>query len=328
MKSSKASVLSYAIQSTSETYSTSIQRAVSIAAPNYHENPRHMLNNNVATSAPSPGKKNESRKQLTWHQSVIDALESHELRRSTANTKKPSTLTATRQLNIAKDRNISTVTAPNIRDVTITKGLVDGRKAIFERRNVDDNTNVSNQQQVDPAELSLKERFALFEKNKGTALIPKAALGMAPSAKQIAMPNAASSGTQKITQELQQIGDHQKSISLNLNKCEDISKMNDSKRPISSKADDKRHCDTNSSVNQSVLDVIEDVNRVSNADLDDAKRPKNDTLESGSIYPSLLGIGLDEMFETSKPYTETEHEVDSFSSHHGNDDSDDDDDLR
>lgn len=30
----------------------------------------------------------------------------------------------------------------------------------------------------DPAELSLKERLALFEKNKGSAIMPKAALGM------------------------------------------------------------------------------------------------------------------------------------------------------
>lgn len=301
-----------------------------------------MLNNSVATSSVSPGKKNESRKQLTWHQSVIDALESHELRRSTANTEKPSTSTATRQLSIAKSRNISTATAPNLSDATITKGLVEGRTAIFERRNVDDNTEVSNQQPIDPAELSLKERFALFEKNKGTALIPKAALAMAPSAKQIAMPNASSSGTQKITQELQKIGDQQKINSLNLNNCKDIFAFNDPKSSILSKEDDKSHCGKNLSVNQSVLDIIENVNQVkvnlpkivsvytssSDADLDDVKRVKNDTLESGSIYPSLLGIGLDDTFETSKPYAETGHDVDSFSPHHGNDDTDDDDDLR
>lgn len=37
----------------------------------------------------------------------------------------------------------------------------------------------------DPAEMTLKERLALFEKNKGSALIPKAPLGMSVSAKQI-----------------------------------------------------------------------------------------------------------------------------------------------
>lgn len=35
----------------------------------------------------------------------------------------------------------------------------------------------------DPAEMSLRERKALFEKNKGAAIIPKAPFGQAPSAK-------------------------------------------------------------------------------------------------------------------------------------------------
>lgn len=35
----------------------------------------------------------------------------------------------------------------------------------------------------DPAEMSLRERKALFEKNKGAAIIPKAPFGLAPSVK-------------------------------------------------------------------------------------------------------------------------------------------------
>lgn len=35
----------------------------------------------------------------------------------------------------------------------------------------------------DPAEMSLRERKALFEKNKGAAIMPKAAFGLAPSVK-------------------------------------------------------------------------------------------------------------------------------------------------
>lgn len=35
----------------------------------------------------------------------------------------------------------------------------------------------------DPAEMSLRERKALFEKNKGAAILPKAAFGLAPSVK-------------------------------------------------------------------------------------------------------------------------------------------------
>lgn len=37
----------------------------------------------------------------------------------------------------------------------------------------------------DPAEMSLKERLALFERNKGSALMPKAPLAMSVSTKQI-----------------------------------------------------------------------------------------------------------------------------------------------
>lgn len=35
----------------------------------------------------------------------------------------------------------------------------------------------------DPAEMSLRERKALFEKNKGAAIVPKAPFGLAPSVK-------------------------------------------------------------------------------------------------------------------------------------------------
>lgn len=77
-------------------------------------------------------------------------------------------------------------------DMTVTKGLVSGRAAIFEKSErsnggggASGGTSALKTQQKDPAEMSLKERLALFEKNKGIALIPKAALGMAPSAKQI-----------------------------------------------------------------------------------------------------------------------------------------------
>lgn len=64
----------------------------------------------------------------------------------------------------------------------VTKGLVSDRAARFETSK---QQVASQKTQKDPAEMSLKERLALFEKNKGTALIPKAALGMSVSAKQI-----------------------------------------------------------------------------------------------------------------------------------------------
>ncbi|KPJ00810.1 Actin-binding protein anillin [Papilio xuthus] len=43
----------------------------------------------------------------------------------------------------------------------------------------------------DPAEMSLRERKALFEKNKGSAIIPKAPFGLAPSAKTLQGENKA-----------------------------------------------------------------------------------------------------------------------------------------
>ncbi|KAJ8710180.1 hypothetical protein PYW07_009546 [Mythimna separata] len=53
----------------------------------------------------------------------------------------------------------------------------------------------------DPAEMSLRERKALFEKNKGAAIIPKAPFGLAPSAKTLLGDNKADkrSLTQKTT---------------------------------------------------------------------------------------------------------------------------------
>lgn len=66
----------------------------------------------------------------------------------------------------------------------VKSGLVSGRAAIFESQA----QNLQQQQQKpqkDPTELSLKERMKLFEKNKGEALVPKAAFGMAPAISKI-----------------------------------------------------------------------------------------------------------------------------------------------
>lgn len=68
--------------------------------------------------------------------------------------------------------------------VQISKNIVSGRAAIFESTNPSERR--PGKPTVDPAEMSLRDRLALFEKNKGTALVPKAALGMSVSAKQIA----------------------------------------------------------------------------------------------------------------------------------------------
>lgn len=57
------------------------------------------------------------------------------------------------------------------------KGFVQSaRAAIFDRK--------SPQGKVDPAEMTLKERLALFEKNKGAALMPKTPLAMSEQCNQ------------------------------------------------------------------------------------------------------------------------------------------------
>lgn len=156
----------------------------------------------------------KNNKQLKWDKSVMDALESQGFKRRDTTTsrleyefkdaekQKPSVSTsmARQQLNVGRERSTTatatktTTTGPSQsvkNDVTVTKGLVSGRTAIFEKSERTQGMGgagsgaVPKQNQKDPAEMSLKERLALFEKNKGSALIPKAALGMAPSAKQI-----------------------------------------------------------------------------------------------------------------------------------------------
>ncbi|XP_069964922.1 anillin isoform X3 [Bactrocera oleae] len=62
-------------------------------------------------------------------------------------------------------------------------GLVSGRTAAFEKKV--SACQEAQRPQKDPTELSLKERMQLFERNKGEALMPKAALGMAPSISKI-----------------------------------------------------------------------------------------------------------------------------------------------
>lgn len=61
------------------------------------------------------------------------------------------------------------------------------------------NLPCSAQSQKDPAEMSLKDRLALFERNKGVALIPKASLGMSASSKPIPVANATVTLSSKYT---------------------------------------------------------------------------------------------------------------------------------
>lgn len=65
--------------------------------------------------------------------------------------------------------------------VEMAKKMASERTAIFEKEPIIKSRTTKR----DPAEMSLKERLALFEGNKGNALVPKAALGMSISTKHI-----------------------------------------------------------------------------------------------------------------------------------------------
>lgn len=179
------------------------------------------LNRNEQAVGSNTAGATKNNKNLKWDKSVMDALESQGFKRRDTTTprleydfktveKEKSTTAAKQQLNYGRERSATTVASAATstattaaatasksgkNDVTVTKGLVSGRTAIFEKSERSNGGagasgnsaggGASKQQQKDPAEMSLKERLALFEKNKGSALIPKAALGMAPSAKQI-----------------------------------------------------------------------------------------------------------------------------------------------
>lgn len=153
--------------------------------------------------------KNSTHKQLKWDKSIMDSLESQGYKRRDTTTKRleydfngksPERKETNTNTNMRKVGGAIPKTDANRelippKKVEVTKGLVSGRAAIFETQ-CTNNAPTANgtaaataaaqeRNKKDPAEMTLKERMALFEKNKGQALIPKAALGMAPSVRQI-----------------------------------------------------------------------------------------------------------------------------------------------
>lgn len=143
--------------------------------------------------------KNVGNKQLKWDKTIMDSLESQGYKRRDTthkrleyefkdNNKTKAGEDKAKAMPATKPVSSSTVDAPSAapaKKVDVGRGLVSGRAAIFETNSTRTTQTAAAKNQKDPAEMSLKERMALFEKNKGNALIPKAALGMAPSAKQI-----------------------------------------------------------------------------------------------------------------------------------------------
>ncbi|XP_040168540.1 anillin isoform X1 [Anopheles arabiensis] len=159
-------------------------------------------------------------KSLKWDQKVMDTLESQGFQRRESTTSKlvydykedkngqktdtyRAPVTASAVSSTSRERNTtqadqadavkksapvsSSSSQPKKVAVGAPKpagGLVSGRAAMFEKSS-GRRQSILKPGQKDPAEMSLKERMAIFEKNKGAALVPKAAFGISPSIRQI-----------------------------------------------------------------------------------------------------------------------------------------------
>lgn len=130
-------------------------------------------------------------RQLQWDKKIMDDLESKGFQRRESSSskmvydyknkesvKKPETVKTNEVSKVVKDKEVVLTKQP-----VVTKSHVSQKAAMFEGAPF--NKGITGKNQKDPAEMSLKERMALFEKNKGTALIPKAAFGISASVKQI-----------------------------------------------------------------------------------------------------------------------------------------------
>ncbi|CAD7014634.1 unnamed protein product [Ceratitis capitata] len=150
-------------------------------------------------------------KQLTWDPQVINSLEAQGFQRRDSSTVKlayayPSEQEKTEmektqndiikidsnQVKVANltntfskvlENNQNSINTHERKLGNVKVGLVSDRTAAFENKR--SGNQETQRQQKDPTELSLKERMQLFERNKDKALIPKAALGMAPSISKI-----------------------------------------------------------------------------------------------------------------------------------------------
>ena len=127
-----------------------------------------------------------SSKKLLWDQKVIDSLEAQGFtRRDTTGPKlvydykndKPSTSAAAGVSSPLKNsfaKPVEVKKAPS--PAPVKKFAAPSKPA--EQKNVRF-SNMFQKNQKDPAEMSLKDRMAIFEKNKGTAPVPKTPFGIA-----------------------------------------------------------------------------------------------------------------------------------------------------
>ncbi|XP_029408021.2 anillin isoform X4 [Bactrocera dorsalis] len=175
----------------------------------YKEGHENTLTENLSTKEKKPGNTTQppcNTKQLTWDPLLFNSLEAQGFQRRkssvvklaydyTKDEKSKSTekqgdddvKNAAHQPKVAKlastfskilEDKCNMIDHKERKFTNVNIGLVSGRTAAFEKKV--SACQEAQKPQKDPTELSLKERMQLFERNKGEALIPKAALGMAP----------------------------------------------------------------------------------------------------------------------------------------------------
>ncbi|CAH0551583.1 unnamed protein product [Brassicogethes aeneus] len=156
------------------------------------------------SSLSAPRVQGATPKQIKWDQTVLDTLENVNKKDETKKSKpetvreepeKGSNKIAEIQANFNGGGKTPSSPTKCPRSPVKSKGVISGRAAFFESA-----ANSPNKPTKDPALMSVSERMALFEKNKGAALVPKAAFGMsAPvsDAKQNTKPALAAKSGEK-----------------------------------------------------------------------------------------------------------------------------------
>ncbi|KAL1501045.1 hypothetical protein ABEB36_006447 [Hypothenemus hampei] len=125
----------------------------------------------VKGKAPSPPKQMEEEpKKIKWDKNVLDTLESQGFTRSDSS----SRLIYSYKKN---SDGTSEKVSKSPSKVPFRSGAITNRAVVFEQK-PSSITSLNKQSEKDPALLSLAARKALFEKNKGEALLPKAPFGM------------------------------------------------------------------------------------------------------------------------------------------------------
>ncbi|KAF5291923.1 hypothetical protein FQA39_LY14155 [Lamprigera yunnana] len=138
----------------------------------------------MKSKAPQPPKVEDKAEcePVHWDKAVLDTLESQGFQRTSSDTRLVYNYNNPKKLSqhakdcvIESNEEITTeVQKAQIKSSVKynLKGVIANKAAIFENNSSPNKTN------KDPALLSLSERKALFEKNKGEVLIPKAPIGM------------------------------------------------------------------------------------------------------------------------------------------------------